>query len=289
MPTAYELILAQDWSKNRAGKQTGRRRFVVDDVNPASALLAPGIPAVNSEHPDLPNLRLDRYQVSSQTDGTCTVDCEYSNDSRFVDLRQPNKDDPTWYHWGWAQRKVMVEIPICIRSLVIADGLSGQISKKVWKIAKKQVPETRVVRPLNVRVQITNVRDFDIIAEQTDKLHFMPDGKAYRFEGASVSQVDDEGYYDISYTWEYDQGTNYLPDTGNADVVYPTVLSFGIPIGPLRRREPYTVLGAYQVGNPETDVPTADQQPLYAYGNRTAGNDNDGLGWQLLPGANRII
>lgn len=283
MPTAYELILAQDWSKNRAGKQTGRRRFVVDDVNPASALLAPGIPAVNSEHPDLPNLRLDRYQVSSQSDGTCTVDCEYSNDSRFVDLRQPNKDSPTWYHWGWSMRKVMVDIPICVRSLVIADGLNGQVSKKVWKIAKKQVGETRIIRPLNVRVKVPNVRDFDIIAAQTDKLHIMPDGKTYRFEGANVQQVDDEGYYDISYSWERDEGTFYFPPANSDDVQYCTPV-----VGELARY-PYTVLVGFQVGSPETDKPKMDAQDVYAYGNRQAGNNNDGLGWQLLPGANRII
>lgn len=283
MPTAYELILAQDWSKNRAGKQTGRRRFVVDDVNPASALLAPGIPAVNSEHPDLPNLRLDRYQVSSQTDGTCTVDCEYSNDSRFVDLRQPNKDDPTWYHWGWAQRRVMVDIPICVRSLVIADGLNGQVSKKVWKIAKKQVAETRILRPLNVRVQLSNVRDLDVIAQQTDKLHVMPDGKTYRFEGASVAQVDDEGFYDISYTWERDEGTYYFPDAISTDVGYCT------PVSGILARPSYTVLVAYQIGNPETDKPFMEYQDVYEYGNRTAGNNNEGRGWELLPGANRIL
>lgn len=283
MPTAYELGLQRDWTKNRAGKQTARRRFVVDTIDPAAALLADGIPLTNTSHPDLPDLRLDRYNVSVSNDGTCNVDCEYSNDSRFVDLRQPNKDDPAWYHWGWAQRKVMVDIPICVRSLVIADGLNGQVSKKVWKIAKKQVGETRIIRPLNVRVKIDNVRDLDIISQQTDKLHVMPDGKTYRFEGASVAQVDDEGFYDISYTWERDEGTFYFPDAISRDVGYCT------PVNGVLVRPSYTVLVAYQIGNPETDKPFMEYQDVYDYGNRTAGNNNDGLGWQLLPGANRII
>jgi hypothetical protein len=286
VPTAYELALQRDWSKNRAGKQTARRRFVVDTIDPAAALLADGIPQTNTSHPDLPGLRLDRYNVSVSNDGTCNVDCDYSNDSRFVDLRQPDKDDPAWYHWGWAQRKVMVDIPICVRSLVINDGLNGSISKKVWKIAKKQVAETRVVRPLNVRVRIDNVRDLDVIADQTDKLHLMPDGKLYQFQGATVSQVDDEGFYDISYTWEYDQGTTFFPEPQSRDVQYCTPV---IGVGGQPVRPQYTVLVGYQVGNPETDKPIMEWQPLYEYGNRTAGNNNDGLGWQLLPGANRII
>ena len=283
MPTAYELGLQRDWSKNRAGKQTARRRFVVDTINPAAALLADGIPLTNTSHPDLPDLRLDRYNVSANDDGTCNVDCEYSNDSRFVDLRQPNKDDPKWYHWGWAQRKVMVDIPICVRSLVINDGLNGQISKKVWKIAKRQVAETRLVRPLNVRIRVDNIRDLDVIDDQTDKLHVMPDGKLYHFQGATVSQVDDEGYYDISYMWERDKGTFYFPNTISNDVSYCT------PVTGVLVRPPYTVLAPYQIGNPETDKPLMEYQDVYDYGNRTAGNNNDGLGWQLLPGANRII
>lgn len=285
MPTAYELALQRDWTKNRAGKQTARRRFVVDTIDPAAALLADGIPQTNTSHPDLPNLRLDRYNVSVSGDGTCNVDCEYSNDSRFVDMRQVNKDDPRWYHWGWAQRKVMVDIPICVRSMIIADGVSAQISKKVWKIAKKQVAETRVVRPLNVRVRIDNVRDFDVIAEQTDTLHVMPDGRLYHFQGASVSQVDDEGYYDVVYTWEYDQGTWYFPPTQTNDVQY---CDPAVPGGEMARY-PYTVMVGFQVGNPETDKPTFEIQEIYPRGNRYAGNNDDGLGWQLLPGAERIL
>lgn len=284
MPTAYELILQQDWSKNRAGKQTGKRRFVVDTVNPAAALGADGIPQLNSEHPDLPNLRLDRYQVVSQTDGTCAIDCEYSNDARFVDLRQPNKDNPRWYHWGWSMRKVMVDIPVCTRSSIINAGLNGDVEKKVWKIGRKQVSETRIIRPLRVRVQVRNVRAFDVIAQQTDKLHVMPDGKTYHFEGGTVDQVDDDGYYDISYSWERDEGTYFFPQFSTDDCRYPEpVLSTGL------MRTPYTVMVAYQIGNPERDVPKVDTQLLYDMGNSGGGNNGDGLGWRELPGCDRIL
>jgi hypothetical protein len=280
---AYELAIQRDWSNNRAGKASARRRFVVDTINPAAALLANGIPTLNTEHPDLLDLRLDRYNVSVNNDGTCTIDCEYSNDSRFVDFRQPNKDSPTWYHWGWSMRKVMVDIPIAVRSAILGTDAAGQqLTKKVWKIAKKQVAETRIIRPLQVRVLITNVRDLDIIAQQTDKLHIMPDGKTYRFEGANVTQVDDEGYYDISYTWERDEGTRFFPDPQSQDVAYCR------PVGGVLVRPSYTVLVGYQVGNPETDIPQMETQDVYEYGNRLSGNNNDGLGWELLPGSERI-
>jgi hypothetical protein len=284
VPTAYELALQRDWSNNRAGKSTARRRFVVDTINPAAALLANGIPTLNTEHPDLLDLRLDRYNVSVNNDGTCTIDCEYSNDSRFVDFRQPNKDSPTWYHWGWSMRKVMVDIPIAVRSAILYQGGDQSTTQRtVWKIAKKQVAETRIIRPLQVRVQIDNVRDLDVIAQQTDKLHVMPDGKYYHFQGANVTQVDDEGYYDISYTWERDEGTFFFPEPQSQDVAYCA------PVGGLMARPAYTVLVGYQLGDPEVDLPVMEYQDLYPMGNRQAGNNNDGLGWQLLPGAERII
>jgi hypothetical protein len=285
MPTAYELALERDWAKNRAGKQSAKRRFKVDTVSPAAALLADGIPGINTSHPDLETLRLDRYNVSVDSAGVCVVDCDYSNDSRFVDLRQPNKDAPRWYHWGWSMRKVMVDLPICVRSSIINAGVNGDVEKKVWKIAKKQVSETRVIRPLQVRVQITNVRAFDVIADQTDKIHIMPDGKEYHFEGATVTQVDDEGFYDISYTWEYDHGTTFFPDFSTADCRYCEPSTPGLELN----RRPYTVFVAYQTGNPERDVPKFDVQDLYPYGNSQSGNLDDGQGWQLLPGTERII
>ena len=287
MPTAYELALTGTTAtEDQNNKASAMRTFIVDTINPAAALLADGVPGLGTSHPLYPSLNLDRRTVTPQNDGTCEVSCQYSNDQRFVDLRRPNKDNPAWYHWGWAMRKTSVEIPFAIRSAVLVTDLAGaQTQKLVWKIAKKQVSETRVIRPLQVRVQVSNVRDLDVIATQTDKLHVMPDGKTYHFEGGNVQQVDDTGKYDISYTWERDEGTFFFPDFNTQNVRYCEPAT---PVTPLARY-PYSVMVAYQIGDPSTTVPIFDTQTLYDWGNRTAGNNNDGLGWQLLPGADRII
>jgi hypothetical protein len=292
MATAYELALEQSQTSTRNGKDTAQRRFRVDDISPDAALNADGIPVLGSQHPTRTDLLLDAYSVNVDASGTCVVECNYSNDARFIDMRrQPNRDAPTWYHWGWSQRKVMVDIPVCIRSVVLNNDANGnEIQKKVWKIGKKQVAETRVIRPLTVRVNVSNVRNLDVIAEQTDTLHNMPDGKWYHFEGANVTQVDDIGNYDISYTWEYDAGTFYFPVFGSQDADYcDFVDGVAVPTRPTTGdmfRNPYTVFVAYQLQNPETTKPVCILNDLYPTGDSPEG---PGKGWKLLPGANRIL
>ena len=277
---AYELALnGNSNERDRQGKASAVRRFVVETISPQAAQQAEGIPALSSEHPQLPGLRLDRYTVTPTSDGICYVECQYSNDSRFVNLRTPNKDNPRWFHWGWASKKVQVEIPIAIRSKVLNTSTTGtEVEKLVWKIGKKQLSETRVVRPLQVRVYVSNVRNLDIIAEQTDKLHVMPDGKTYHFEGANVNQVDDLGNYDITYTWERDEGTFFFPAFSSENAKYCRQVDG--PLDGSLARYPYTVFAAYQIGNPQTDLPLCETNELY---------DMDENGWQQLPGASRIL
>ena len=272
----YDLALSQQLARDRTGKMTASRRIVVQTLSPSAALLSPDVPQLNSTHPDDPRMRLDRFSVTTNQSGICTVECQYSNDNRFVDLRSPNKDAPTWYHWGWASRKATVEIPMAVRSQVLStNGNGDQVEKLVWKLAKKQLVEVRVLRPLQVRVVVQDVRVFDAIAQQTDKLHKMPDGGIYHFEGGTVTQVDDAGTYDINYTWEIDYGTYFLPETGSDLIKYCLPDEDDVPV-----RLPYTVFAVVQDGNPETQRPRCFPQDLYDY---------EPEGWRELPGASRII
>lgn len=267
----YDLALAQVYGADRTGKSTASRRFIVPTIQPSAALQSPDIPALNTTHPDFPKLRLDRYNISSQTDGTCVIDCQYSSDGRFIELRSPNKDAPAWYHWGWGSRKTQIEVPIAVRSRVLNTDVDGsEVEKLVWKVAKKQITETRIVRPLQVRINTTNVRIFDVIAQQTDKLHQIGNNW-YHFEGGTVTQVDDAGAYDVNYTWNVDPGTSYFPDTGSDLISYCD--------GP-RERPPYTVFAVVQDGDPENDLPKCFIQDVY---------ERDAGGWRALPGALRIL
>ena len=266
-----EQALQAQYGQDRTGKETALRRFVVPTLNPQAALEAENLPAVSTTHPDIPTVRLDRYNVSVDSNGVCVVDCMYSRDGRFIDLRQPNRDQPAWYHWGWSSRKTQIEVPIAIRSKVLnTDVYGNEIEKLVWKVAKKQISETRIVRPLQVRVVTANVRVFDVIAQQTDKLHQIGNSW-YHFEGGSVTQVDDAGTYDVNYTWNVDPGTSYFPDTGSTLISYCD--------GP-RQRPPYTIFAVVQDGNPENTLPKCFIQDVY---------ERDPNGWRSLPGASRIL
>lgn len=286
MAIAYERALSgATFATDFNGKSQASRTFVVDTLDVEAARLASGVPVPGSQHPLYPALTLDAIEVSPQDTGTCLVTCRYSNDRRFGSTRTPNKDAPNWFHWGWASRKTMVEVPIAVRGVVLSsDGTGTQIEKLVWKIGKKQVSETRIVRPLQVRVQVSNVRDLDVIGQQTDRLHVMPDGRRYRFEGGSVSQVDDNGTCDISYTWELDLGTYNFPQFVTQNARYCVQVTGGQSpenpdAGPIYR-DPYTVFLAYQIGDPSETIPNCVLNDIYP---------TDADGWRLLPGANRII
>jgi len=286
MPIAYERALSgTSFETDFNGKAQSIRTFVVDTLDIQAALTADGVPLPASQHPLYPNLTLDSVGATPQDSGTCIVTCRYSNDRRFGSTRTPNKDAPNWYHWGWSSRKVMIEIPIAVRGVVLSsDGTDTQAEKLVWKIGKKQVSETRIVRPLQVRVQVSNVRDLDVIGQQTDRLHVMPDGRKYRFEGGSVSQVDDNGTYDISYTWEMDLGTYNFPQFVTPNARYCVQVTGGQSpenpdAGPIYR-DPYTVFLAYQIGDPSETIPSCVLNEIYP---------TDADGWRQLPGANRIV
>ena len=286
MATAYERALSgTSFARDFTGKAQSIRTFVVDTLDMQAAVTADGVPLPSTQHPLYPTLTLDAIDATPQQDGTCIVTCRYSNDRRFGSTRTPNKDAPNWYHWGWASRKVMIEIPIAVRAVVLSsDATDTQVEKLVWKIGKKQVSETRIIRPLQVRIKVSSVQDLDIIAKQTDNLHVMPDGRMYHFEGATVTPVDDNGTYDISYTWELDQGTYTFPKFNTTNARYCLQETDGqVPedpdAGPIFR-DPYTVFLAYQVGDPSVTIPTCVLNQIYPI---------DAEGWRELPGANRIV
>ena len=253
------------------GKSAASRRFVVATTDKQAAILADNIPAISSTHPDFPDLKLDTYAVTVDGAGVTYVSCRYSNDRRFGSQRQPNKDNPAWYEWGWAQRAATVEVPQWRKRRIAAAGVSGGV-KYVYELGKISLVEMRVIRPLRLRIVIQNVRDFDAIAAETNKLHLMPDGIQYLFLGGTVTQIDDVPTYDVSYSWERDTGTFDLPpEEPGAFVGYPEGVLF---------REPYRIWYAWQEGDPSVERPKMRTLEVY--------NANDN-GWLSLPGADRLI
>jgi len=273
--TAIELALdSNTLESDFQGKSSANRRFVVDTLSKQAAILADGIPAVSTSHPDFPSMLMDAYRVSVSNDGVTYVDCLYSSDRRYGQSRSPNKDNPAWFWWGWATRETTVEIPIWRKRRVLSAAVTGG-STLVYELGKFEKVEYRIVRPLRVRVKISNVRDLDVIAAQINYLHNMPDGNLYLFTGANVQQVDDDGTYDISYEWICDEGTTYFPPFPEGDNA-----GYCNPVSGVLLRRPYQVFLGFQTGDPSTNVPQCLTQFQYFV---------DEEGWRTLPGATRII
>ena len=285
MAVGYERGLSgNSLSIDYTGKQRAQRVFYVATLDPIAAREADNVPRINAGHPLNADLIVDT--IDTQPDGNnggTVVTCTYST-YRNVQFRVINRDNPVWYHWGWAQEQVMIDIPIAVRKQITTIGQDGSPEfVKVWTIEKKQVKEYRVVRPLQVRVVTRNVRTFDVIHEQTNKLHQMPDGKIYLFRGGSVNQVDDAPTgpsYDISYNWIYDAGTTKFPAWGDENASYCTFFENGNPSQRDLQRDPYTLFLAYQVYDPRYNEPRCILSKTY--------DNTDLQGWRLLPGATRI-
>lgn len=272
---AIELgLTGNDLNKDVNGQGAITRTFRVLTSSPADAILADGIPALRTSHPNLPTYSLDRYRTQSTNDGTILVVCEYSSDQRFV-LRKPNKDDPTYYDWGWAMRTVVEQLPYWVREFTFYQNEPDPV--QVYRVIKTPFPEKRVVRYLNVRIQTEQTAIFDVIAEEADTLHLMPDGQTYLFEGGNVSKVDDSTY-EVTYTWVLDKGS-IVPDT-----VRQLSLDESSPFPPDAAeayRPAYHSISVVQRGDPRTQPPLRVLIPR----KQLVGN---GLGWQQLPGGTRI-
>lgn len=253
---------------------------VIGTTSESDAILAPEIPLIGTAHPTLSGYNLDRYQTQISNDAYVDVICLYSSDKRFV-LRKPNKDEPTYYDWGWAMRTVTIQLPYWIREGTFAPADPNNpgplVRQDVYRVTKIAHPERRVIRYLNVRISTTNTSTFDVIADQAGTLHLMPDGRLYLFEGGTVSKID-ALTFEVTYTWMLDRGTK-VPDS-------PRQLSLddSSPFPPDAGefyRPAYHSISVVQRGDPATQPPLRVLIPQYV-------QLGDGQGWRSLPGGTRI-
>jgi hypothetical protein len=272
---AIELgLVGRDLNKDLNGQGAVTRTFRVLTTSASDAILADDIPALGTTHPTLPGYNLDRYRTNSSGDAYTDVVCEYSSDKRFV-LRKPNKDEPTYYDWGWAMRTVVVQLPYWVREGTLQQG--SNVPVQVYRVVKVPHPDRRVIRYLNVRISTTNTSTFDIIADQAGTLHLMPDGRLYLFEGGTVSKID-ALTFEVTYTWMLDRGTK-VPDS-----VRQLSVDDSSPFPPDAGefyRPAYHTISVVQRGDAATTPPLRVLIPQYV-------QLGDGQGWRSLPGGSRI-
>lgn len=270
-----ELLNSVRTSEDFQKRGAMTRRFIVTTKDPKAAKQADGIPQARASHPDDPTYILNSKSTSPTGTGFTFVDCEYSNDRRGYP-RNPNRDEATWYHWGWGYRDAEVVFYYNERVKLRFPNTTGE-AEWVWELKRDILSESRALRPLFVRLEkVRDVRWLDPIRQQKNKIHEMPDGQKYRFIGGDVTQVDDYTF-DVKYEWELDEGTR-LPfglNSPDGRIQIPFDLNL---VGYLRR--PYTRIYGMRSENPKTTP----------HGTFTMSEFQEDLaGWRTLPGANRVI
>ena len=276
IPT-YEIAQGNRANVNWQNLGQTTRQFVVETNSTATALTADALPKRNDPHPNFPGYFVDNIDVSPNSTGFCDAVITYTN-NRSGTIRTVNKDDPAWYLWGWDQQKFIFEIPVNRReTFAFPTDDGGEIVKQAWVLDYFKIEQTMVIRPLRLRLfNVQSVLSMDVISEQTDRLHLMPNGRYYRFLGGDVSQVD-ETTFEVEYRWLFDPGTRIPGVQNNSDAAL-----FIAPDGatPGFVRDPYTSIVAK--GNPDPENMPHESVLVKPY-------MVDANGWISLPGVQRVL
>lgn len=159
-------------------------------------------------YPGSEGMVLDRVQVENRAGNNLwIVKASYSTFGGFTRLFTGGGGNRT-YTWGWDYKVVTVQIPFMSESskLLLGGSTSGG-SVSYWSVKIVNIQETRVIRTLDLVHTADNTNEFDVIAAQHNKYHYIG-GKWVLFRGAQVRRdASVAGQYAITYTWEQDMGT----------------------------------------------------------------------------------
>ncbi len=285
-----QLLGSRDTSRQvKTGVRTKTRRFFVPTISEVDAERADNIPRDASEtFPGEPDLKL--ITVTSTLTGSGTgryVDCYYSNQpGGGGGTRQPppTEDLVSKKDWGRGAVMVVVEAPLNIRSKYSKPSGTpgGDTSTYVWTLGKLKFEQRRVIRFLDVFVEIRTDADmarFDAIDNQANHLHKIR-GSYYRYTPPlnAVTKISDT-IQKVRHVWEEDVGTP-MPIIRNVGTTPAPDGRFKILLNPGGSqpgvlRDPYTYLTATPPDNPETDYFETASIAEYPI-------DDDG--WRTLPG-----
>ena len=276
-----ELLATTDQtSLDFQDKGARTREFLADTASSDAATAHPLCPRRNEKHPVNDKLQCDRIDTRPNGNGGTIVSAMYSNDRRFASGRSPNKDRAAVKEdWGWSKAEYQIRIPMSVRNkMILPDPVTGTSRvADVWELAYFTHNETRVQRPLSIRIpRNTSYAALDQIAFQNRRIHTIG-GKRWQFiaDNNAVRTVDDSTY-EVRYLWELDRGT-LMPDPRvGPSWIFDARTGATDPLtGRAFIREPYGVLVVNPPDDPETTPFEADQTFPYV---------EDANGWRLLPG-----
>lgn len=277
MPFLREQVGSPRFERDASGKSVGMREWHTDlsSVDAAEdAFETEGGRTFPETSGQL--MQFDRVLLEPKPRNTgVRVTAYYSTFKVGRFQQQPNRDDPTYYHWLWGSIDRKYEIPYSIKRQTFYGQAGAEQIIDAWTQAKLIVKETHPTRTLKVRVNVANLGEFDTIAEQVDRIHELPGGGLWRFLGGDV-QEGDGTYHDASYEWEYDRGTPLsFPQNPTPRVQFQIVQE-----DPALLRLPYTTTEPID----PFDVRVAPFGAIAILAFSFA----DPEGWRSLPGANRI-
>lgn len=153
-------------------------------------------------------------------------------------------DVPGWYSWDRGRRRVDSEIAYNVRAWR-TPGDDETTKFEVWTLDRKKTPEVRPQRTLRVKVTAEQQSIFDVIDGAIGDIHLMPDGRYWQLVNSETRPMDTTTW-DVTYTWEYDEGTRYpIPIAGDGwQIASYDVTQVAIPYDPaIYWRPPYCEVG----------------------------------------------
>lgn len=217
MATAYELRPGSSLDADYKGGRQLTRRFLVDTapINIPTDGSLPGLPAVNSAHPTVPNARGDRL-ITSEVPGKkdwSYVDLLYSTNRSFGQPKPVLDTSQFGYKsWGIDYQTVVTEIVVAKKVTLSVPSPSGgaPTTQTTWAFGPDVVVKILETIPVFTRrVVLTSMSPtiWAAIYDQNNKLHQLPDGNIYRFEAGSIQETR-EGAWETVYSWYGDKGTH---------------------------------------------------------------------------------
>jgi hypothetical protein len=157
------------------------------------------------------------------------------------------------FEWRYSNTSVTVEIPANVRETRVTGSGESQTTKKVWVSVPLKVEEFRSVWTLAIYDEVPNIRDFEAITIQMNRVHWINGRQRARFASASVNRdTQRDRWYNIEYTWEIDTGT---PKPNEPGVPRPDEFDIIDPLGSPRAefyRFPYESFVVIPSPTPET-------------------------------------
>lgn len=138
-------------------------------------------------------------------------------------------DEPDGYKWERGRRRVDQEVFMNVRKWRTPGDDETQ-KYQVWELVPSKTPEIRAQRTLKRRITTNTQSIFEVVDRAVGDIHLMPDGLYWQLVAADTVFAEKDKW-DVSYTWEYDRGTDYpvpritasvrVPEPGAGDYTPP--------------------------------------------------------------------